>query len=129
MDATTAPRRIDLGDGAYLIQVPPEQGGDYDCFIRENQYIGSRQTEALARICIAEQQERERRHLRLRRVSATTVGVPERLQAAIAILEPCAGQLTDTQAQQLIADAIAQLHEALARIQVQEKSNEQRLVA
>jgi hypothetical protein len=118
---------MDLGDGAYLIQVPTDQGGDYDCYIRNAEYIGSRATEALARACVAEQQERERRHPQLRRLD-TPAGVPERLQAAIVILEPCAGQLLDAQAQQCIYDAIIQLRQALTIMQ-QPQNGDQHLAA
>jgi hypothetical protein len=115
--STAEPRRIDLGDGAYLIQAPTDQGGDYDCYVRYGEYIGSRATEALARACIAEQQERERRHPQLRRINTPSGGVPGRLHAAIVILEPCAGQLLDAQAQQCIYDAIMQLRQALTIMQ------------
>jgi hypothetical protein len=129
MDSATAEqRRIDLEDGAYLLQAPADQGSDYDCYIRPGEYIGSRATEELARACIAEQQERERRHPQPRRTHTIVAGVPERLRAAIIILEPCAGQLADTQTQQFISDAIMQLRQALLIVE-QPQADEQRVAA
>jgi hypothetical protein len=129
-DMSTAElRRIDLGDGAYLIQAPTDQGGDYDCYIRNAEYIGSRATEDLARACIAEQQERERRHPQHHRVNTPAAGVPERLHAAIIILEPCAGQLADVQTQQLISDAIVRLRQALLNTRRQDHPGDQHMAA
>jgi hypothetical protein len=127
--STAAQRRIDLGDGAYLFRAPADQGGDYDCYIRPGEYIGSRATEELARACIAEQQERERRHPQPRRTHPIAAGVPERLHAAIIILEPCAGQLADTQTQQFISDAIMQLRQALLNVQRQHQADDQHMAA
>jgi hypothetical protein len=123
---TANQKRIDLDAEAYLLRAPAEQGGDYDCFIRPGEYIGSRATEDLARACIAEQQEREGRHPPPHHLGASMAAVSERLQAAIAILEPCAGQLADMQTQQLIGEAIMQLRQTLLIVEQPQAGEERR---